>query len=81
MELAWQRQAAADKQLALELEQGPEGRVWEVRDLDHLEKIHQVAGSRVVVLCAFSRSCGSCKRALAYLEDMSKQVRGIYGVN
>jgi hypothetical protein len=76
MEIAWQRQAAAEKQLALELQQGPEGVVWEVRDLAHLEMIHRIAGSRVVVLCAFSRSCGCCKRVLAFLEEMSKQVRG-----
>lgn len=74
IELAWQRQVAAEERLAAELQQGPEGRVWEVRDLAHLDKIHQVAGSRVVVLCAFSRSCGSCKQALKFFEAMAKQV-------
>ena len=75
IELAWQRQVAAEERLAAELQQGPEGRVWEVRDLAHLEKIHQVAGSRVVVLCAFSRSCGCCKQALKFFEAMARQAR------
>jgi hypothetical protein len=75
MEIAWNRQQAADAALTYELEQGPEGRVWQVRDLAHLEKIHNVAGTRLVVLCAFSRSCGCCKRALQFLDRMALQVR------
>jgi hypothetical protein len=75
MELAWNRQLAADAALDSELQRGPEGQVWDVRDLRHLERVHQVAGSRVVVVCAYSRSCGCCKRVLEHLETMSRQVR------
>jgi hypothetical protein len=74
MDIAWQRQLRVERAIAAELERGPEGVVWDVRDLTHLEKIHEVAGDRVVVICAFSRSCGVCKRALAFLESMSREV-------
>lgn len=76
MELAWKRQSALDDMLTRELAQvGKEGRVWEVRDLAHLDRIHQAAGNRVVVLSAYSRSCGCCKRALQHLDIMAQQVR------
>ena len=74
MELAWRRQLAAEKAVQSELQRGPDGQVWEVKDLAHLDRIFHVAGNRIVVLCAYSRSCGCCKRVLEHMDTMSKQV-------
>lgn len=75
MEIAWKRQMQLEADIAAELSRGPDGVVWDVRDLAHLEKIHKVAEGRVVVMLAYSRSCGSCKRAIDFLQQMSRQVR------
>ena len=60
--------------IAAELRRGPDGVVWQVRDLAHLDRIHKTSGGRLVVILAYSRSCGSCKRALEMLQHMSRQV-------
>lgn len=78
MEIAWKRQMQIEADIAAELSRSPDGVVWEVRDLAHLEKIHKIAGGRVVVMLAYSRSCGSCKRAVEFLQQMSRQVRAHY---
>lgn len=74
MELAWKRQMQLEADIDAELRTGPEGVVWQVRDLAHLERIHKVSGGRVVVMLAYNRSCGSCKRAIECLQQMSRQV-------
>lgn len=75
MERAWHRQQAAEQAQQLEMQRGPEGKVWEVSDLRHFDRIHAAAGSRIVVLCAYSRSCGICKQVVQHFERMAQQVR------
>lgn len=78
MEIAWKRQQAVEAQISAELEGPQDGVVWEVRNLAHLEKIHTVAEDRLIVMLAYNRSCGSCKRAQEYLEQMCRQVLACY---
>lgn len=38
--------------------------VIEVQDLEHLESLIDKAGSSLVVVCFYTRSCGACKALL-----------------
>eukprot|EP00892_Ulva_mutabilis_P000944 jgi/Ulvmu1/10850/UM007_0024.1 len=73
MEIAWKRQMQIEADIAAELRRGPDGVVWQVRDLAHLDRIHKASGGRLVVMLAYNRSCGSCKRAVQWLQQMSRQ--------
>ena len=75
MEIAWKRQQQLELEIDAELKAGPlSGSVWEVRGLGHLEKIHEASKGRIVVMLAYNRSCGCCKRAIEFLEAMKRQV-------
>ena len=75
MEIAWKRQQQCELEIDAELKAGPfSGSVWEVRGLGHLEKIHEASQGRIVVMLAYNRSCGCCKRAIEFLEAMKQQV-------
>jgi hypothetical protein len=75
MEIAWQRQQQSDLEVEAELKAGPyAGTVWEVRGLGHLDKINEASKGLIVVMLAYNRSCGCCKRAIQFLEGMKKQV-------
>ena len=52
--------------------------VWEVRGLSHLDAIHEeeAVGSSVLVVLAYSRSCGACKMVLQTFQVMATEVRG-----
>jgi hypothetical protein len=73
MELAWRRQQRVEQEIEAELKAGPSQDVWEVRDLAHLERIHEAAQGHVIVMLAYSRSCGCCKKAIQFIQRMSKQ--------
>lgn len=75
MELSWKRQHALEAAIQRELESDPCGGVWDVRNLPHLERVHEAAQNKVVVLFEYSRSCGICKHVLQLYEAMSKEVR------
>lgn len=75
MEISWKRQHAIEAAIQQELAKGPCGRVWDVRNLAHLDRVHDAAQNKVVVVFAYSRSCGLCKHVLKLFEDMSTEVR------
>jgi hypothetical protein len=74
MELAWKRQQEREAQLAAMLASG-DGAVIEVEDLDSLGYLLEAAGSSLVVLLLYSRSCGVCKQVVGFLETLSAEVR------
>ena len=74
MDLAYKRQAQSELSIQREIEAGPRGLVWEVRSLNHLDIIHEAVGNSVVVVLAYSRSCGSCKLVLREYQQMSTAV-------
>jgi len=50
------------------------GKVVEVQDLEHLEALMEHAGSCLVVLFCYTRSCGACKALLTEFEALCEEV-------
>lgn len=68
--------AAAAERRAVLLQQGAVyGRVLEVADLEHLEHMLDSAGSSLVVVALYTRSCGACKALLAEFAELCAEVR------
>ncbi|GBF91936.1 thioredoxin-like, chloroplastic [Raphidocelis subcapitata] len=67
LENSWRRQQEREKQLAAGIEPGT---VVEIRDLEHLESALDKAGSRLLVVCLYTSSCGACKAALKRLDAL-----------
>jgi hypothetical protein len=57
----------------------PSPRTQQIQDLEHLEAVLERAGSQLLVLCLYSRSCGACKMALQRLEGLCAEVGGGVG--
>lgn len=51
------------------------GTVVEVQDLEHLESLLEKAGSSLVVVCFYTRSCGACKALLQEFEHLCQEAR------
>lgn len=59
------------------------GKVVEVQDLEHLESLVDKAGSSLVVVCFYTRSCGACKALLQEFQHLceeakAQQVRAVF---
>ncbi|KAK9807057.1 hypothetical protein WJX72_012249 [[Myrmecia] bisecta] len=80
-ELAWQRQQMEESLIAGAGEETAVTEPMEVRSLPHLEKLVEKAGSAVVVISFYTRSCGGCKDMLKHYRQLcmeaSKQRAGV----
>lgn len=72
-ELAWRKQTADDPFQAVDTGCCPINCITEVRDLQHLERVVDAAGSSVLVLALYSRSCGACKDMLHFQQRLCKE--------
>mmetsp|Transcript_2968 Transcript_2968/g.7287 ORF Transcript_2968/g.7287 Transcript_2968/m.7287 type:complete len:213 (-) Transcript_2968:831-1469(-) len=70
-EESWRRQQEKEQRAAtLDLTHGSNGEVFEVRDLSDLEMVADKAGSNLVILFFYSKTCGVCKDARRRFEVM-----------
>ncbi|KAL3136336.1 hypothetical protein ABBQ38_005599 [Trebouxia sp. C0009 RCD-2024] len=69
LELAWQRQQGEDELLKVPITLAG-STVIEVRSLAHLDQIVEGAGSAIVLLYLYSKSCGSCKEVLRHCSQL-----------
>lgn len=53
------------------------GKVMEIQDLQHLESVVDKAGSSLVVVFFYTRSCGVCKELLRDFEQLCQEVRSL----
>ncbi|WIA41159.1 hypothetical protein OEZ86_004778 [Tetradesmus obliquus] len=72
MELAWKRQQERDERLKQQLVLG---KVVEIQDLEHLESLLDKAGSSLVVVAFYTRSCGVCKELLKEFQSMCEEAK------
>ncbi|KAL0019873.1 hypothetical protein WJX79_006289 [Trebouxia sp. C0005] len=72
LELAWQRQQGEEELLKQHLTvKGPT--VIEVRTLAHLDQLVDSAGSAIVLLYFYSKSCGTCKEVLQHCSQLCQE--------
>uniref|UniRef100_A0A383VNP6 Thioredoxin domain-containing protein n=1 Tax=Tetradesmus obliquus TaxID=3088 RepID=A0A383VNP6_TETOB len=69
---AWKRQQERDERLKQQLVLG---KVVEVQDLEHLESLLDKAGSSLVVVAFYTRSCGVCKELLKEFQSMCEEAK------
>lgn len=80
LELAWKRQQERDEML----KQGAvSGKVMEIQDLQHLESVVDKAGSSLLCVFFYTRSCGVCKELLRDFtslceEAKSQKIRAVF---
>lgn len=72
-ELAWKRQQEHEGLLSKSLSAYPAGDVIPVRDLAHLERLLEGAGSEVVAVGFYARSCGVCKHVFRQYGELAAQ--------
>lgn len=75
MELQWQRHQEQEQLLAAVPASLAGGGIIEVSSLAHLEALLGAAGGQLVVLTAYTRSCGICKHVLRELEVVLCEAR------
>jgi thiol-disulfide isomerase/thioredoxin len=80
MELAWKRQQERDEMLK---HGAVSGKVLEIQDLQHLESVVEKAGSSLLVVFFYTRSCGVCKELLRDFQQLcdeakSQQIRAVF---
>jgi thiol-disulfide isomerase/thioredoxin len=51
------------------------GKVLEIQDLQHLESVVEKAGSSLLVVFFYTRSCGVCKELLRDFQQLCDEVR------
>lgn len=80
MELAWKRQQERDELLK---QDAVSGKVMDIQDLQHLESVVDKAGSSLLVVFFYTRSCGVCKELLRDFtqlceEAKSQKIRAVF---
>ncbi|DBB01395.1 hypothetical protein WJX77_003280 [Trebouxia sp. C0004] len=72
LELAWQRQQGEEELLQQHLTVTVPT-VLEVRTLAHLDQLIDSAGSAIVLLYFYSKSCGTCKEVLQHCSQLCQE--------
>ncbi|KAK9799731.1 hypothetical protein WJX73_005809 [Symbiochloris irregularis] len=73
-ELAWRKQEADDATFQLASHVScPTNCIAEVRDLAHMDSLIEAAGSSVICLALYSKSCGACKDMLRYQQQLCRE--------
>lgn len=73
LERAWQKQKELEEKLVVVTRPASSPLPVEVACLAHLERYVEIAGSSIIVVAFYSRSCGACKQMLQHYTEICQE--------